>query len=125
MGSLWSTYFSFYTVSIGASGAIFGLVGADITYLIYNWHEIPQNGMELCILSVILLMNFLFGIGSGVDNYAHLGGLIGGMLLGLGLTPPLIRRVKEKYYRGGATAGFCGLALLFILLIWKGQPQNG
>lgn len=37
MASLWSAVLAFKTVSVGASGALAGLLGADITYIAYNW----------------------------------------------------------------------------------------
>lgn len=45
MSSLWSTVMGPTNVSVGASGALFGIVGADFAYLIYNWAQIPHNRM--------------------------------------------------------------------------------
>jgi rhomboid protease GluP len=78
MAAFWSTVISFNTISVGASGALFGLVGADLSYLIYNWVEIPHRQQEAFFLAVMTIINFLMGASStGIDNYAHLGGLVG------------------------------------------------
>ncbi len=69
-------------VSVGASGALFGLVGADCSYLFMNWSQIPQRHQECCFLVFIILINLLFGFTSNatndgmqanVDNFAHIG----------------------------------------------------
>jgi len=123
--SLWSAVLGYETISVGASGALMGLMGADITYLLYNWHEIPDIKIEAIFLTITIVMNFLFGISSqatGIDNYAHLGGLISGLPLGLWFVPLIEQREKEKIIRLGAAAVFLGLFLLFSLLLWVGTP---
>jgi len=68
-------------LSAGASGAIFGLLGAIV---IYGWNNqfLRSSGL-ITNLMVILGINLMLGmILPGLDNYAHLGGLIGGSSLG-------------------------------------------
>jgi membrane associated rhomboid family serine protease len=74
-GSLTSAYFaSLYSVSVGASGAIFGLFGA----LAIMGKKI---GADIRSIIVIIGINFAFGFAiGGVDWRAHLGGLIGGVV---------------------------------------------
>lgn len=71
-------------VSVGASGALFGLVGANVSWLIFNWDAVPLANYEAVSLAFVILINFLFGIGgnNGIDNFAHLGGCIVGLLVG-------------------------------------------
>lgn len=81
--------------SLGASGAIFGLVGVLIGYGTRNAHtsmgrELRARAMRYVIYVVILT----FGVnvmGGGIDNSAHLGGLATGFLLALVISdsPPL------------------------------------
>lgn len=67
-------------ISIGASGAIFALLGAILVLAIKKRDRIG-NGMVKNILSVIA-MNIFIGFSlSNIDNYAHLGGLFGGILV--------------------------------------------
>lgn len=84
--------------TLGASSGIFGLFGAGLAYLLFNWrrmdHENSPRGPLLCILILIILLTFVFAGGSG-DIYAHLGGFISGMCAGLFLSP---------VYRNPATA---------------------
>jgi rhomboid protease GluP len=79
-GNLFSYYFN-SSNSLGASGAIFGLIGAIAAFAI-----LKQQTEILTSLLYVLGLNLLIGLmpGSGIDNYGHLGGLIGGFLVGLG-----------------------------------------
>jgi rhomboid protease GluP len=98
LGGLGGSVFSLLqgdNLSVGASGAIFALFGAVAAYYYQNqaiyrehtWDMLRQLGM-------LALINFAFGIfsnistgGAGIDNAAHLGGLIGGVALGFCLSP--------------------------------------
>ncbi|WP_456422761.1 rhomboid family intramembrane serine protease [Thermococcus sp.] len=65
-----------YTVSAGASGALFGIAGALITIT-----GVVGGNMQMAIVNALVLFlinSFL----PGVNAYAHLGGLIAGMLIG-------------------------------------------
>ena len=69
-----------YTVSVGASGAIFGLLGA-LLYFGYHYRVYLSGVMRSQIIPVIVL-NLLIGFSfSSINNAAHLGGLVGGILL--------------------------------------------
>ncbi len=71
-------------VSIGASGAIFGILGA-LLYFGYNFRVYLGNTLVRQILPIIIV-NLLFGfMVSSIDNFAHIGGLIGGFLITMGL----------------------------------------
>ncbi|HEY5561283.1 MAG TPA: rhomboid family intramembrane serine protease [Clostridiaceae bacterium] len=80
LSSLFSFVFS-PSVSIGASGAIFGLMGA---VLIYAFKYRSQLGRKfLNNISMIIAINLAIGITlmSYIDIYAHIGGLIGGIII--------------------------------------------
>jgi len=80
VGALFSMSFSGGTGSVGASGAIFGLMGAML-YFGYYYRVYLGNVVKSQILPLIALnlgMGFLL---SGVDNFAHIGGLIGGIMM--------------------------------------------
>ena len=77
-GSLMSIAFG-SNVSAGASGAIFGLLGS-LLYFGYNYRVFLGNVMKSQIIPLIILnlgLGFMF---KGVDNAAHVGGLVGGIL---------------------------------------------
>lgn len=80
-----SSYFSYVfspSVSIGASGAIFGILGAT---LIIAYTNRKRGGKEFLnnIISVIGI-NLILGFSiPNVDNFGHIGGLIGGVIVTL------------------------------------------
>lgn len=71
-----------YAVSAGASGAIFGVIGALFYIVARNRGRLED--MTTRRLGFLIFISLYHGItGSGVDNYAHVGGLIGGILSAL------------------------------------------
>ena len=86
-----SSFFFFPTVlAAGASGAIFGVLGALVGFIVRRRHAIPPpmlahlRNSSLSFIALNLAFGFMV---SGIDNSAHLGGLISGMLLGWVLAP--------------------------------------
>jgi rhomboid protease GluP len=67
--------------SIGASGAIFGLIGAEGIFLYHN-RKLLGNQVKRAINNVIFIvvLNLLLGLSPGIDNWAHVGGLMGGLI---------------------------------------------
>ena len=85
-GSLLSLVMNYANVSVGASGAIFGLAGALFASGL-KYRNTSLNRMAINLLPFILI-NLLFGfVTPVVDNGAHIGGLISGMLLGYLVSP--------------------------------------
>ena len=77
-GSVLSIFFS-NGFSVGASGAIFGLLGS-LLYFGYHYRVYLETVVKSQIIPLILF-NLLIGFSfSGIDNWAHIGGLIGGIL---------------------------------------------
>lgn len=71
-------------VSVGASGAIFGLSGA-LLYFGYHYRTYLGSALKNQIIPVIV-MNLIIGfVFSGIDNFCHIGGLIGGILTTMAL----------------------------------------
>jgi rhomboid protease GluP len=78
--------------SVGASGAIFGILGALMAVQLRNGGSIPKSVLRpLRTTSLIYIGCALFAgfLSTGVDNAAHLGGLCTGMLLGLASARPI------------------------------------
>lgn len=107
------------TVVIGASGAIFGLIGFSVSY----YHRVGGNiGIQRRnFMFQWALMAFVFGFIVGADNAAHLGGAIAGAALGW-FMPVSVRdqRKTEKLFKGIAT--LCTLitivSIAFIPISW-------
>ncbi|KAJ4718376.1 Rhomboid-like protein [Melia azedarach] len=90
------------TVSVGASGALFGMLGAMFSELIANWTIYANKCMALSVLGFVITVNLSFGFIPGVDNSAHIGGFISGVLLGFVLfVRPQYGYVSKKYIAAG------------------------
>lgn len=84
-----SFYFSPQEISVGASGAIFGLVGAYSVFVLVHRRAFSRGGLPALLWLVLIIgVNLGFGfIIPNVDNYAHVGGLLSGCLLGWWFMP--------------------------------------
>ena len=79
MGSVFSIVFLENSLSVGASGAIFGLMGS-LLYFGYHYRLYLSNALTSQLIPIIILNLTLGFISTGIDNAAHIGGLIGGYL---------------------------------------------
>ena len=109
MGSLFSMTFGGATASIGASGAIFGLMGA-LLYFGYYYRVYLGNVLKSQIIPLILFNLVLGFIIPGVDNFGHIGGLVGGLLITRALG------VKDKTTTFEKGNGWI-MALIFTIFI--------
>jgi len=81
-----------YSVSAGASGAIFGLIGALLYVAVRNRGRIGNVTGRGIVFMIVLSLYYGF-TSTGVDNAAHIGGLISGFLLSV----CLYWKRKDKY----------------------------
>lgn len=93
-GGLLSALFN-NNISIGASGAIFGLLGA-LVYFGFHFRLYLSDALKTRIIPVILI-NLLIGfMVTGIDNACHIGGLIGGYLAAMAVGIPEVENKKDK-----------------------------
>lgn len=96
-GNILSLFYDLSTenpaVSAGASGAIFGLMGALLYVVILNRGRLGRLSGRGMLIMVALSLYFGFA-SSGVDNFAHIGGLVSGFILAI------ILYRKKKTYEG-------------------------
>ncbi len=92
MASLASLYWHTNTLSAGASGAIFGMYGVFLALLTTNLIEKTRRTSLLASIGIFVGYNLLYGAKAGIDNAAHIGGLLSGIVIGYlyypGLTKP-------------------------------------
>lgn len=85
LGSAASLAFSNSEISAGASGAIFGIIGAWMALVIFNRHRPGMRG-QLQSWIFLVAINIFFGVATrGIDLHAHIGGLVGGFVIGSSL----------------------------------------
>jgi len=80
-----SSIFSFLfsdSVSIGASGAIFGLLGITLVFAVSEKEKIGKDFYKNILMVIVANLILGFSI-PNIDNFGHLGGLIGGIIVGV------------------------------------------
>ena len=88
--SLLSYFMSPYSISVGASGGIFGLMGALLAFAIIERHTIQKK--YISSLMQIIIINLFIGLSiKNIDNFGHIGGLFGGIVVGY-----IIYRISKK-----------------------------
>jgi membrane associated rhomboid family serine protease len=97
--------------SVGASGAIFGLFGVVLAATRIHDPVLDRRGRALVgQIGTLIVLNLVFGFASpGIDNAAHIGGLLAGLWLGFVLVPGNVRTVRDLWQmpaptRSGAVA---------------------
>ena len=98
-------------VSVGASGAIFGLMGA-LLYFGYHYRAMLNNAITRQILPLIILNLFMGFIVSNINNFAHIGGLIGGLICSVAVG------VKYKSTKFERINGIICTLLFLLFLIY-------
>ncbi|XXQ31980.1 rhomboid protease [Plasmodiophora brassicae] len=103
-------------LTVGASGAVFGIVGAMLADCAQNYKIMPPQPMYLPILLLNIVLVLAVGLIPWIDNFSHIGGLVGGFLAGLVVLTeerPAGRPLYTKILSGVA---LCLLVFLFIAL---------
>ncbi|GFP90136.1 rhomboid-like protease 4 [Phtheirospermum japonicum] len=104
-GSLLSALFIQANISVGASGALFGLLGGMLSELITNWTIYANKVAALLTLVIIIAINLAVGILPHVDNFAHIGGFLSGFLLGfVFLIRPQFGWANQRHALAGYTS---------------------
>ena len=75
------SYYASMSISVGASGAIFGLMGALLAFAILERNRIQKRYISSLVQVIVLNMFIGFSL-SNIDNFGHLGGFAGGILFG-------------------------------------------
>jgi len=114
LGSAASLAYSHSALSAGASGAIFGIIGAWLALVIWNRH---RPGMKGQLQSWLLLVALNLGFAAAVPNIdvrAHVGGLIGGFVIGSALEAAARERGPAR--AALQVAGFAAVTVATYLL---------
>ena len=114
--------------SVGASGGIIGLLGFLIVFGFRYRRTMPNDFTKNLIANVVFIACLGIALASMIDNGAHLGGLLGGMLCGAIFLPwggsgiPVPEGLVVKVL-GGASIAYLvfaiGLTLLELSAAWK------
>jgi rhomboid protease GluP len=132
IGGLFGSVASFAfspALSAGASGAIFGLLGAVTIYFFrYREHFGARGRAILQNMLFVIGINLVLGLTiPGIDNWAHMGGLLGGAFTAWGLLPqyrlPQIVRPgvqpMEVVHRPAAEIGWTLFCVMLLILAFQ------
>lgn len=122
-GSVASLYWHELTVSAGASGAIFGMYGLFLAMLTTNLIE--ESARKELLSSILLFVgyNLLNGLRGGIDNAAHIGGLVTGMVIGYSFYPSLTKP-QEPNLKYLTVALLTVLVVSTSFLVYKQTPND-
>jgi rhomboid protease GluP len=126
-GALVSLAWNPYVTSAGASGAIFGLYGALIGFLVLRKDSVPIAVLQRLLMSagVFLLYNAVFGVlDKGTDPADHAGGLIGGLICGLAISNPLTSGYARRRMVRAAYVGLAGAAIMLAVGTQLPRPSD-
>lgn len=127
-GNLLSACFLYNQIQAGASGAIFGQLGLMFVDVFVNWKRLQRPVVNLVAIIIIIILCVISGMMPGVDNFAHVGGLVVGLVGGFAFMPHLIKG-KGRWARlivvcitfPLLVAIFGGLLYLFYGYVAKGN----
>ncbi len=121
--SLLSLWWHDYTISAGASGAIFGMYGVFLAMLTTNFFEKSARKNLLTSIALFVGYNLTYGLKSGVDNAGHIGGLLSGLVIGYAFIPSL-KNPDQKQLKLGTIAALTILILVTSMLVYIKLPND-
>lgn len=118
MASVTSLWWHDLTISAGASGAIFGMYGVFLALLTTNIIDKTTRKPLLTSIAVFVGYNLLYGLKGGIDNAAHIGGLVSGLLIGYAYIPSL-KKPGESRLRYSTIGLLASLVLVSSLFAYN------
>ncbi len=121
-GFVASAFWSPYSLSVGASGSLFGLIGILLAYI--SQKKGFREEYRASLIRWVFFMLILGLIIPGIDNAAHIGGLVAGLALGrlIGDRPP--RNPTEKFRVDLMGWGSAAVFLLSIIMVLLTLPSD-
>ena len=115
-GSIMSLAFTPNTISAGASGAIFGLLGA-LLYFGMHYRTYLGEAIKRSIIPIIVVNLIIGFFAEGIDLAAHIGGLVGGVLVAMMVGVP--DKSKTKDIINGTILTIIYLIFISYLAFWR------
>lgn len=119
------------TLSVGGSGAICGLLGAEIVFLMFSWKrteakDVVERNIQICSFVIAVLVTAGLSFLPMVDFAAHAGGFVVGVLLASLL---FANHIEKPAFAERMRSGACALlVILFVLtlafLVWRVEPSK-
>jgi rhomboid protease GluP len=126
-GSIASVTWNNNVNSAGASGAIFGVLGALLAYMLDKRNEVPISVMKKHRNATLAFIAYslFYGLShKGVDNAAHIGGLVAGVILGFAMARPLDPARRQGVARIAIPIAIAAVALVLLTLPLRGVGEH-
>lgn len=128
-GNILSSIFLPTQVQVGASGALFGFLGVLLSDLLQNWSLLQTPWRNLISLLITIIISLAIGLLPGVDNFAHVGGFVMGILTGFVFLPNLSYGKCQARWRTCVVCTFIPVVVVLFLVSWiafyAGVDANG
>jgi len=127
-GSVASLYSHPLSVSAGASGAVFGVYGGLLGFLLVQRGVVPTRiSMGIAkSAGIFLVYNLVYGLSSaGTDIQAHGGGLVSGLILGCVLAAPILPTGQRHYPLRTLVVAALGMAVIYAAVSRLPRPESG
>lgn len=121
--SVTSLWWHDLTVSAGASGAIFGLYGVFLAMLTTNLIEKSARRAMLSSILIFVGYNLINGLKGNIDNAAHIGGLVSGLLVGY-CYYFIFRDKTQVALRQSIFASLIIIFLLYVAIVCTGLTND-
>jgi len=123
--SMTSLWWHDLTISAGASGAIFGMYGVFLALLTTNLLDKSVKKALLTSIAVFVGYNILNGLkpNSGIDNAAHIGGLLSGFIIGYAFIPSL-KQFENKAIKFSTIAALIIALLVSSFTVYQSLPND-
>ena len=112
-------------IAIGASGAVFGVIGSLVIFFFRQRGKVTGAEMKFKSMYTLVIINLIFGfLLPRIDNFAHIGGLITGLLFSYFISPEYLIEKNETLNqlvvvkKTNNKRTLLGLALIISLLTW-------
>jgi rhomboid protease GluP len=121
--SITSLWWNDLVISAGASGAIFGLYGVFLAMLSTNLIDKAERKALLASIGIFVAYNLIYGMKEGIDNAAHIGGLVSGILIGYSFFPSF-KKTEFPTLKYASMGIVFGLILSASLIIYTNIPND-
>lgn len=117
-GNILGGNFALYTTpSVGASGAVLGLIAVSLVDLLFHWRLERRPGLLLTVHIIELIIMFFIGYIPNLDNFAHIGGWLQGFLLSVLFIPVISGSRKHRVVTISLRVGALAASIvLFVVL---------
>lgn len=123
VASVCSLWWHDLTISAGASGAIFGMYGVFIALLTTNLLDKSVRNAFFTSIAIFVGYNLLNGVRDGIDNAAHIGGLLGGVAAGYAFVPSL-KKSRSESIKLSTIGLLTAIVFASSFVVYKSLPND-